>query len=258
MKKRFIKIIAFALLLAQLSGVCIYAAHDDCRSWYIKRKGRERPGFPSDASVIAEYNCYYIDEQASKNCKKRIYITFDAGYENGNVEKILDVLKEEDVPAAFFVLDNIILKNPNLVTRMADEGHLVCNHTKNHKNLSFASKEEIADDLSALEKIYYDKTGREMSRFFRFPEGKYSLDAIKKVCELGYTTVFWSFGYEDWDNSKQMAPSKAINKIISNTHDGEIILLHPTSATNAEIMSTLISKWREMGYEFGRLDELCA
>lgn len=257
MKRRFIEIVAFALLLAQLMTVYSYAANNDCNSWYIKRNGRECPSFPADAAEMSRYNCYYIDEKASKNHEKRIYITFDAGYENGNVERILDVLRDEEVPAAFFVLDNIILKNENLVTRMADEGHLVCNHTKNHKNLSFASKEMIAEDLAALEKIYYEKTGREMSKFFRFPEGKYSIDAIKKVCELGYTTVFWSFGYEDWDNSKQMSPSKAINKIISNTHDGEILLLHPTSATNAEIMRTLILKWREMGYEFGRLDELC-
>ena len=257
MKKRFIEFTAFVLIFSQMLSIYSFAANNECHSWYIKKNGRERPGFPDDAAEMSRYNCYYIDEKASKNHEKRLYITFDAGYENGNVEKILDVLKEEAVPAAFFVLDNIILKNENLVTRMADEGHLVCNHTKNHKNLSFASKEKIAEDLAALENIYYEKTGREMSRFFRFPEGKYSLDAIKKVYELGYTTVFWSFGYEDWDNSKQMPPSKAINKIISNTPDGEIILLHPTSATNAEIMRSLISKWREMGYEFGRLDELC-
>ena len=256
MKNRIIKFAALALVLIYTSTTYVYAANGDCNGWFIKRKGAERPGFPNDASEISQYNCYYIDDVASKNKEKRLYLTFDAGYENGNIEKILDVLKEENVPAAFFVLDNIILKNTDLVTRMADEGHLVCNHTKNHKNLSSATKEEIFADLSALEAIYRDKTGREMEKFFRFPEGRYSVEAIKNVCELGYTTVFWSFGYEDWDNAKQMSCEKAINKIISNTHDGAIILLHPTSATNAEIMSTLIMRWKEMGYEFGTLHEL--
>ena len=106
---------------------------------------------------------------------KRIYLTFDAGYENGNIEKILNVLKAENISCAFFVLDNLILKNTELVCRMAEEGHLVCNHTKNHKDLSNSSEEEIAKDLFALEKIYEEKTGREMAKYFRFPEVKYSI-----------------------------------------------------------------------------------
>ena len=255
MKNKFLSfLLLFSVLLNLFSNVA--SADENVCSWYIKRNGNERPRFPQEAEDLSDFNCYYIDDTASKNSEKILYLTFDAGYENGNISKILDVLKEEDVPAAFFVLDNIILKNTDLVTRMADEGHLVCNHTKNHRNLSRATKEDISSDLGALEKIYYEKTGREMEKFFRFPEGKYSLEATKTVCELGYTTVFWSFGYEDWDNGKQMPKEKAMKKILDNTHDGAIILLHPTSATNAEIMSTLITRWKEMGYKFGTLYEL--
>ena len=202
-----------------------------------------------------DYGGFYIDDNADEN-NKVINLTFDAGYENGNVEKILDILKTESVPAAFFLLDNIIIKNTNLVTRMEEEGHLVCNHTKNHKNLSFASENEISRDLEALEMIYEEKCGKEMSKYFRFPEGNYSIESLKQVEKLGYKTIFWSFAYDDWDNGRQMSSSKAIKKILDGTHNGEIILLHPTSKTNADILPTLISEWRKMGYRFGTLDEL--
>lgn len=223
--------------------------------WYIKRREGKSPIFPMEAELVKEYGGYYIDERANDE-NKVLYLTFDAGYENGNVEKILDILKKENVQAAFFLLDNIILKNTNLVIRMTDEGHLVCNHTKNHKDLSDSSIEEIKTDLCMLEDIYREKTGRELSKYFRFPEGKYSINAIKCVCELGYKTVFWSFAYEDWDNCKQPNKEWAINKIIKNTHNGAVMLFHPTSSTNAEILETLIKKWREMGYSFGSLDDL--
>lgn len=258
MKKAILKTCAIACALAAvisaLSFVC-YAETDKC--WYIKRNGNLRPTFPKDAEHLKEYNCYYIDDKYSDSSEqKRIYITFDAGYENGNVEKILDVLKDKNVPAAFFLLDNIILKNTDLVLRMASEGHLVCNHTKNHKNLSSASREQIAADLCALEDIYESKTRLTMSKYFRFPEGRYSEEAVRYVSELGYKTVFWSFAYDDWDNGRQSSPDKAIQKVISNTHNGAVMLFHPTSSTNAEIFGTLIDKWRDMGYEFGTLDEL--
>ncbi len=221
-------------------------------NWYIKRKGRDIPIFPKEAVEAESYDAYYID----KSGEKKIYLTFDAGYENGNVEKILDVLKEKSVPAAFFLLDNIILKNSDLVLRMEDEGHLVCNHTKNHKNLSFASEEEIARNLKALEMIYEERCGRKMSKYFRFPEGRYSMQALKTVQSLGYKTIFWSFAYDDWDNGRQPDCDKAIKKVLDNTHDGAVMLFHPTSSTNAEIFPILIDSWRDMGYTFGTLDEL--
>ena len=177
---------------------------------------------------------------------------------NGNTAKILDVLKEEEVPAAFFILDNIVLKNTDLVTRIANEGHLVCNHTKNHKNLCFATEDEITKNLSDLEKIYEEKCGKKMSKYFRFPEGNYSEQYLSCVQKMGYKTIFWSFAYEDWDNNRQPNPQKSIKKILENTHNGAVLLFHPTSKTNAEIFPTLISEWKKMGYVFGTLDELTA
>ena len=249
------RIISIILSLPILFSGAIQTNAQDCLHWYLKRTRTGTPTFPKEAEELGKYNAIYIDENVDE-LNKKIYLTFDAGYENGNIEKILDTLRNENVSAAFFLLDNIILKNTDLVIRMANEGHLVCNHTKNHKNLSFASENEISNNLKALEKLYEEKTGREMARYFRFPEGKYSIDALQKVQNLGYTTVFWSFAYDDWDNNRQYAPEKAIKKVLDNTHNGAIMLFHPTSDTNAEIFPTLIKEWKKMGYSFGTLDEL--
>ena len=253
--RKFIFIISLVSVTVSIFAPRASAA-EGC--WYVRRNGECRPGFPADAEEVSQYDGFYIDNNCERGGYKRLYLTFDVGYENGNVEKILNVLKEKNVPAAFFVLDNIILKNTDLVMRMTDEGHLVCNHTKRHRNLSYASAEEIAADLQALEKIYTDSTGLEMSKYFRFPEGRYSIEAMKAVQSLGYKTVFWSFGYEDWDNNRQPSEDYAVKKILSNTHNGAVILLHPTSTTNANILSGLIDRWRDMGYEFGTLDQLTA
>ncbi len=256
MRKNVIRLLSVLVLMAVMPTV-VHSASGE-HSWYIKRNGTSRPGFPPDALDLREYDCYFIDDTAAAKGEHKLYITFDAGYENGNVARILDVLCDEGVPAAFFLLDNIIMKNTDLVIRMAEEGHLVCNHTRRHKNLASADSETIARELAELEDIYREYTGREMARYFRFPEGTYSKEAVAEVCRLGYKTIFWSFGYEDWDNARQPSAAYAKNKILSNTHDGAVILLHPTSSTNADILRDLIREWRQMGYTFGTLDELTA
>ena len=249
------KYIALTLVISLFIPFTIYSSADNCLHWYLKRNKIGPPCFPAEAEEIKQYNAVFIDESVDEN-NKVIYLTFDAGYENGNVEKILNALKTESVPAAFFLLDNIILKNKDLVIRMADEGHLVCNHTKNHKNLSNSKENEITKNLTELETLYKNYTGREMSKYFRFPEGKYSIEALNYVNNLGYTTVFWSFAYDDWDNNRQPDANKAIKKVLDNTHNGAIMLFHPTSDTNAEIFPTLIKEWKAMGYTFGTLDQI--
>lgn len=251
---KFFRIIISTLMLVILLCNGVLTSASECKSWYIKRNGNDAPTPPPDAEMIRSYNGYYINDRLSKN-EKKLYLTFDAGYENGNLEKILDVLKSENVPAAFFILDNLIFKNTDLVIRMADEGHLVCNHTKRHRNLSYAKDDEIIADLTALEVLYKEKTGREMDKFFRFPEGKYSENAIKCISNMGYKTMFWSFAYEDWDNNHQPSKDYAIKKILNNTHNGAVILLHPNSATNASILRDLIKEWRSMGYELSSLHD---
>lgn len=254
--KKILSILLSAILLTSRFAYPV-SGQGECH-WYLKRNGNNCPFFPEEAQHFDHYNAYYIDKNASEAGKKVLYLTFDAGYENGNIEKILDTLSEENITGAFFLLDNIILKNTDLVKRMANEGHTVCNHTKNHKNLSNADAQTISANLTALEALCKEKTDLDMAKYFRFPEGKYSIDALKIVNELGYKTVFWSFAYDDWDNSRQMSPEKAIKKILDNTHPGAVILLHPTSSTNAEILPTLIKEWKALGYTFGTLDQLTA
>lgn len=245
-------IISLILIVYCISSLSFGAYANEEYNWFIKKRGCATPDFPTIAEEAKKHSAYYIGNDR----EKKIYLTFDAGYENGNIEKILDTLKAECVPAAFFLLDHIIIENTDLVLRMTNEGHLVCNHTKNHKNLSSASAEAIREDIASLEDIYRDRCGLEMAKYFRFPEGKFSIEALRTVSSMGYKTIFWSFAYCDWDNSKQPSKEWAIKNIIDNTHPGAIILLHPTSKTNAEIMPTLISTWKSMGYTFGSLDEL--
>ena len=247
-------IICLTLVIYCVTAFSFTASANTEYNWFIKKRGSSSPSFPCIAKEAEKYSAYYIGDES----EKKIYLTFDAGYENGNVEKILDILKAESVPAAFFLLDHVIIENTDLVLRMVNDGHLVCNHTKNHKNLSSASEEEIRRDITCLEKIYQEKCGLQMSKYFRFPEGKFSIEALKTVSSMGYKTIFWSFAYCDWDNANQPQRERAIRNIIDNTHPGAVILLHPTSRTNAEIMRELIVTWKSMGYTFGTLDELTA
>ena len=252
-KKLVSAFLSFISIFTIISSTAL--ARGEC--WYIKRNGNLQPKMQKEEAILKKYNAFYIDEKHGDDCDEKVlYLTFDTGYENGNVEKTLDILKDESVPAAFFLLDNIIIKNTDLVKRMANEGHLICNHTKNHKDLTASTKEEIRDNIEALEEIYKSKTGLTMTKYFRFPEGKYSEQALKNVSDMGYKTIFWSFAYADWDNKSQPSEKAAIKKILDNTHNGAVILLHPTSSTNAKILRTLIKNWREMGYTFGTLDQL--
>lgn len=250
-------IIILSVFLVILSLITNTALASNTYSWYIKRNGTKRPEIQNGQELIYKYDGYFIDKNLSDTDEKKvIYLTFDSGYENGNTETILNILNKYEVKAAFFVLDNIILKNTELVTKIADSGHLICNHTKNHKDLCNAPKEEIKKNLTDLEKIYEEKTGYKMEKFFRFPEGKYSENALACVKELGYKTIFWSFAYDDWDEKHQKDSQKAMKKIIDNTHNGAVFLFHPTSSTNAKIFESLIIKWKSMGYSFGTLHEL--
>lgn len=254
---------ACILLLAILLGGLPLGTAADAGGvgWYVKRVGGgAQPTADPLFSYIEDYDVYYVDKRHTEaEGDLVLYLTFDAGYENGNVEKILDIMKEERVSGAFFILDNLILRNEGLVRRMAEEGHLVCNHTLRHRDMTkIRDKEAFARELSALEELYRERIGREMPKYYRPPEGKISKESLAMATELGYKTVLWSFAYADWDNQKQPSPDAAVEKILSNTHNGAVILLHPTSATNAAILRRLITSWREMGYRFGTLDELTA
>ena len=229
--------------------------------WYFKKTAdHTQPVLDSFLKRAGEHkNLIWIDKNNSSfgSEKKKIYLTFDAGYEDGNVEKILDVLKEENVKATFFILENLITSNKELVGRMISEGHLIGNHTCKHKNMSkVADIELFRRELSNLEELFYTTFGVTMSKYYRPPEGCFSMDNLDWAEQLGYKTVMWSFAYADWDCNKQMAEERAYNKIIDGLHNGEVILLHPTSSTNAKIMKRMILELKNQGFEFGTVDEI--
>ena len=255
MKKKIVLVLSVLLCLSLVINVLSRAEEAEC--WYIKRgKNGSAPSFPESSRVVDEYGGIYINKDAYGEGKKILYLTFDAGYENGNISKILDTMKEKGVTATFFILGHLINDNPELVRRMADEGHTVANHTRNHKDMTTLNEQEFLANLSSLEEMCLSKTGVCMSKFFRFPEGRYSKEKLKASSENGYTTVFWSIAYADWDNKNQPDENSAISRLLSQTHPGAVILLHPTSKTNANILGTLIDRWRDMGYEFGALEDI--
>ena len=248
-----------AICIALLSCITV-GAKDNVYNWYcVRNKEHKQPKLDANMSFISRYGGYYIDEKhGDQSDDKVVYLTFDAGYENGNVEKILDSLKKQNITGAFFVLGNLIERNTSLVSRMFNEGHLVCNHTYSHKSMTGKSLEQMKEELSRLEKACIECTGKELNKYYRPPEGKFDENSLKYANELGYKTIFWSFAYEDWDNNKQMSAQKAKAKILDNIHNGAVILLHPTSATNAAILEDVIVEIKNLGYRFGSLDELCS
>lgn len=223
-------------------------------NWYCRHTGDGTPP-PCDAPLafIREHNGVFRREGSDE---KVIYLTFDLGYENGNTELIADALDRHHAQAAFFVLSHVITENTDLIRRLAESGHLICNHTASHKNMTRADRTAFRDELQTLEQLYSETLGFRLAPFYRPPEGTFTEENLDWAAEMGYTTVFWSFAYADWDNKDQPNPDRAFKKIMDNTHPGEIILLHPTSATNAAIMDRLLTEWEKMGYRFGSLNEL--
>lgn len=202
---------------------------------------------------LAQYNAYYLGDAS----QKVIYLTFDCGYENGYTASILDTLKKHNAPAAFFVVGNMIESAPDLIRRMVAEGHIVGNHTYHHPDMSSISDQAaFQKELESLEALFQETTGQTMSKYYRPPQGKYSESNLKMAKEMGYHTFFWSLAYVDWYENKQPTHEEAFKKLLGRIHPGAIVLLHSTSKTNGEILDELLTKWEEMGYRFGSLDEI--
>lgn len=207
------------------------------------------------AQQLKEYNACYVGDTD----KKTIYLTFDAGYENGYTAPILDALKKHNVPATFFVVGHYLETAPDMVKRMVAEGHTVANHTYHHPDMSaIADKTAFQQELTAVEEAYSRVTSQTMPKMYRPPQGKYSATNLQMAKELGYCTYFWSLAYVDWYVDKQPTKEQAFDKLLTRIHPGAVVLLHSTSATNAAIMDDLLTKWKEMGYTFGALSDLLA
>lgn len=215
-------------------------------------KGKPPTGMAS-VEELAGYQAYFLGDTS----QKKLYLTFDAGYENGNTEPILDALKKHNVKATFFVVGHYLETAPDMIKRMVEEGHTVGNHTYHHYDMSkIADKASFTEEIKRVEEKYQEITGTEMVKYYRPPQGKYSLKNLKMAKDLGYHTFFWSLAYVDWNQDDQPTHEEAFEKLMSRVHPGSIVLLHNTSTTNAEIIEELLTKWEADGYTFATLDEL--
>ncbi len=252
-----IVLVLFLVLTGNAAQVfSLQAAHtqDTVYSWYyMPRTDGVQPRPEAAFDFVYDHGAY----SAGSPEQKIIYLTFDAGYENGYTPAILDTLKKHDVKAAFFVVEHYIKTNPELVLRMVNEGHLVCNHSTNHKDMaSIADFEQFKQEISKIESTFYEATARRMPKYFRPPEGKFCERSLEYARQLGYTTIFWSFAYKDWYVDDQPDTESAFKTIISRTHPGEIALLHATSRTNAEVLDRVLTEWKSMGYVMKSLNYL--
>lgn len=257
MGKRDLLILLLAIAVAAAVAIHIFAGSSlETGSWGLSFPQEGAPPIGNAGKdQLKAYDAAYIGDTS----RKVLYLTFDAGYENGSTEKILDVLKAQQVPAAFFLVGNYMEKNADLVRRMVEEGHIVGNHTMHHYDMSKLTEQSaFAKELKDLEILFQEITGKEMPKFYRPPQGLYSEENLKMAKDLGYKTVFWSLAYVDWNNDDQPSREEALGKLIPRTHPGAVVLLHSTSKTNAEVLEELIGKWKEEGYVFGTVEELFA
>lgn len=257
MKKRDLLILLIAVVIALAVSVSVFASSAlSTGSWGLSFRQEGAPPIGNAGKdQLRQYQAAYIGNTS----EKVLYLTFDAGYENGCTAKILDTLKEKQVPAAFFLVGNYIRQSPDLVRRMVAEGHTVGNHTMHHYDMSrLSDKASFSKELTDLEALYKETVGQELPKYYRPPQGIYSEENLKMAQELGYKTLFWSLAYVDWNNDAQPTREAAFAKLLPRTHNGAVVLLHSTSKTNAEILGELIDKWKAMGYRFGTLEELFA
>ncbi|GIP51466.1 delta-lactam-biosynthetic de-N-acetylase [Paenibacillus vini] len=188
--------------------------------------------------------------------RKDLFLTFDNGYENGYTTPILDTLKTKKVPAVFFITGHYVKDQPELVKRMAAEGHLVGNHSWSHPDMTTIPDGKIKEELDRVKQASTQLTGTDKMRYLRPPRGIFSERVLRVTKELGYTNVFWSVAYKDWDVNDQKGASYAYQKVVSQLHPGAVILLHSVSKDNAAALGSIIDEARRQGYEFRSLDDL--
>ena len=255
MRKKDIYLLAGAVCAALMLALTqFFSSAISTGAWGLSyRQPGQTPVGPDGADQLKQMDAAYVGDTT----EKVLYLTFDAGYENGYTEQILDALQKHNVKAAFFLVGNYIEKNPDFVRRMVQEGHIVANHTMHHPNMAkIEDKAKFRSELESLEALFQSVTGKEMPKFYRPPQGIYSKENLKQAQELGYQTVFWSLAYVDWNNDAQPTREEAFTKLLGRTHNGAVILLHSTSKTNADLLDELLTKWEEAGYRFETIDQL--
>lgn len=255
-------LVAVALMAACSIGYFIAQAPQTAVSAVVRQTENwglhfQKDGMPPQGNASVDYLVKYNARYLMPTEEKVLYLTFDAGYENGYTTQILDVLAKHQVTACFFIVGHYLESAPELVCRMVEEGHIVGNHTYSHPNMEkIADQTSFTEQLQKLERAYQELIGQPMVKLYRPPQGKYSEANLQQAKQLGYTTLFWSLAYVDWYVDKQPSKETALQKLVPRIHPGAVVLLHSTSATNAEILDELLTKWKAMGYTFGEPRQL--
>lgn len=247
-------LIFFISLVFFLSGNynVIAAESNKPYNWGFKRStNHEPPTAGMYEKILEKHGSFFLADTT----KKEIYLTFDNGYEQGYTEKVLNILKDKKVPAAFFVTGDYLNQRPDLIKRMVNEGHIVGNHSWSHPDMTSISDEKIKQELNKVEKKFEELTGVKGMQYLRPPRGVFSERTLAVSKEAGYTNVFWSLAFVDWKTDNQKGWKYAYDNIMKQIHPGAILLLHTVSKDNAEALAKVIDDLRKEGYSFKSLDE---
>jgi peptidoglycan-N-acetylmuramic acid deacetylase len=233
------------------------AAHADGRAYHFgfkKSVNGQPPSIDEEGfkGLLSRYGAVFTGDMSAPE----LYLTFDNGYENGLTTGILDVLKEKQVPAIFFVTGHYIKTQPELLKRMVSEGHLIGNHSWSHPDMSTLSIERIKQELDQVKNEVANLTGQKEMKYLRTPRGIFNERSLAVSQQLGYTNVFWSIAYKDWDTNDQRGAQYAYNKVMAQLHPGAVILLHSVSRDNAQALGRIIDAAKAKGYQFKSLDQM--
>lgn len=224
-----------------------------CAWWFLRKKDHS-PSGSGEAFPIAPYSAYYRNTEAAEG-DKVMYLTFDCGYENGCTPTILDTLAEENVKAMFFVTKDFVVKNPEYVKRMKEEGHLVGNHTVRHLSSPSLTPEELKEELDEVADAVAELTGYRIDPFLRPPMGEYSERTLKVTQDMGYSSIFWSIAYYDYDVDNQPGKDYVTDHFSTYHHSGAIVLMHNISESNMQALGEVIALLKAEGYRFGQVTE---
>jgi peptidoglycan-N-acetylmuramic acid deacetylase len=246
--------ILFVLLIVFGSSVSAEGYSNKAINWGFQKASEGKPAEAGKQldDLLEKHGAFYKGDPT----KKDIYLTFDNGYENGYTSKILDVLKQEKVPAIFFVTGHYLNSEPELVKRMAKEGHIVGNHSWSHPDLTQMSDERLYEELEKVKKKTEELTGNKSMNYLRPPRGVFSERTIALANKQGYTHAFWSLAYVDWITDQQKGAQYAYDNIMKQIHPGAILLLHTVSKDNADALESAVKDLKKQGYTFKSLDEL--
>ncbi len=192
---------------------------------------------------------------AKGHSDKVVALTFDDGPDPRFTPKILDILKKENVKATFFMIGSRVDKNPRLARRVANEGHLIGNHTYTHPDLKLDKRDKIIQELKKCQDAIYRVTGQE-PHYFRPPKGLFDDTSTAVVRDAGYKIVLWDVCVE---HKASPTPEREAKRVLLLVRPGYIILAHDGRLNRKKTVKAIpliIKGLKEKGYGFVTVDEL--